>query len=59
MDQRFTGFFKSTYSAAGNGDCVEVAAGYGIVSMRDSKDVDRGVITVSHEAFRAFIDSVR
>ncbi|MET7324920.1 DUF397 domain-containing protein [Streptomyces sp. NPDC005549] len=58
MDREYTGFFKSSYSGDSE-QCVEVAPGCGVVPVRDSKNTDAGVITVSREAFKAFTDSVR
>ncbi len=54
----FSGFFKSSYSGDG-AECVEVAPGYEVVPVRDSKVADGDVITVSHTAFKAFVDFVR
>ncbi|EFE66552.1 DUF397 domain-containing protein [Streptomyces viridosporus] len=48
-------WFKSSYSGAEGGDCVEVAAGTGIVHIRDSKAVAGPVIRVSREAWAGFV----
>ena len=52
---------KSSYSNAEGGSCVEVADGLpGVVPVRDSKHSDGPVITVSVDAWRAFLgDLVR
>jgi hypothetical protein len=48
-------WFKSSYSGAEGGDCVEVAADRGTVHIRDSKAVAGPVIRVSHEAWAGFV----
>ncbi|MFI1952927.1 DUF397 domain-containing protein [Streptomyces xinghaiensis] len=48
-------WFKSSYSGAEGGQCVEVAPGEGIVHIRDSKDVAGPVIRVSREAWTGFV----
>ncbi|MEU6449682.1 DUF397 domain-containing protein [Streptomyces sp. NPDC046979] len=48
-------WFKSSYSGAEGGDCVEVAAGTGVVHIRDSKAMAGPVIHVSLEAWAGFL----
>ncbi|MEU9242154.1 DUF397 domain-containing protein [Streptomyces shenzhenensis] len=48
-------WFKSSYSGAEGGDCVEVAAGTGVVQIRDSKAVAGPVVRVSREAWAGFV----
>ncbi|MFD5806785.1 MULTISPECIES: DUF397 domain-containing protein [unclassified Streptomyces] len=48
-------WFKSSYSGAEGGQCVEVAAGTGVVHIRDSKAMAGPVIRVSREAWDGFI----
>ncbi|MFF0426021.1 DUF397 domain-containing protein [Streptomyces sp. NPDC004520] len=48
-------WFKSSYSGGDGGQCVEVAAGAGTVHVRDSKDVTRPSLRVSHDAWAGFI----
>ncbi|GAA3657245.1 DUF397 domain-containing protein [Streptomyces chitinivorans] len=48
-------WFKSSYSGAEGGQCVEVAAGTAAVHVRDSKAVAGPVLTVSHEAWAEFV----
>ncbi|MEU2332653.1 DUF397 domain-containing protein [Streptomyces sp. NPDC013172] len=48
-------WFKSSYSGAEGGDCVEVAADTGVVHIRDSKAVTGPVIRVSREAWAGFL----
>jgi hypothetical protein len=50
---------KSSYSANGGQDCVEVA-GNGSILIRDTKDRERGpVLRVSPEAWVQFTASLR
>ncbi|MFK0228278.1 DUF397 domain-containing protein [Streptomyces sp. NPDC090303] len=48
-------WFKSSYSGAEGGDCIEVAARAGAVHVRDSKDVARPGLCVSPEAWAGFV----
>ncbi|MFI1563183.1 DUF397 domain-containing protein [Streptomyces sp. NPDC020490] len=48
-------WFKSSYSGAEGGQCVEVAAGKGVVHIRDSKAMAGPVIRVSREAWAGFV----
>ena len=53
-------WFKSSYSNASSGDCVEVATGIDhIVPVRDSKVPDGDVLLVSPAAWAAFVAGVR
>ena len=48
---------KSTRSADGGGNCVEVADNLaGRVLVRDSKDPDGGVLTFAPATWQAFVD---
>ncbi|EMF30201.1 DUF397 domain-containing protein [Streptomyces pseudogriseolus] len=47
-------WFKSSYSGAEGGDCVEVAAGTAVVHVRDSKAAAGPVVTVSRDAWAGF-----
>ncbi|MFD5714865.1 DUF397 domain-containing protein, partial [Streptomyces pharetrae] len=51
-------WFKSSYSGAEGGQCVEVAADTGVVHIRDSKTVAGPVIRVSREAWAGFVGEV-
>lgn len=44
---------KSTHSDANGGDCIEVAA-TDLIMVRDTKDRNGPVLTVSTEAWRRF-----
>ncbi|MFP8959953.1 DUF397 domain-containing protein [Streptomyces nanhaiensis] len=48
-------WFKSNYSGAEGGQCVEVAAGTAAVHVRDSKAVAGPVVTVSRGAWAEFV----
>ncbi|MER6627475.1 DUF397 domain-containing protein [Streptomyces sp. NPDC000987] len=48
-------WFKSSYSGAEGGDCVEVASGTAGVHVRDSKAIAGPVVTVSREAWAGFV----
>jgi uncharacterized protein DUF397 len=50
-------WFKSSYSGAEGGECVEVASGTAAVHVRDSKDVAGPVLTVSPQAWADFVRS--
>jgi hypothetical protein len=60
VDRGFTGWFKSSYSGANNGDCVEVAFAPGRVGVRDSKQRGTGPVHVFAAAeWAAFVAGVR
>ncbi|TKT03299.1 DUF397 domain-containing protein [Streptomyces lasalocidi] len=48
-------WFKSSYSGAEGGQCVEVAADMTVVHVRDSKTAAGPVIRVSREAWAGFL----
>ncbi|ADI06366.1 hypothetical protein SBI_03245 [Streptomyces bingchenggensis BCW-1] len=48
-------WFKSSYSGAEGGDCVEVATGTAAVHIRDSKAAAGPVLTVSRGAWAGFV----
>ncbi|MGC9439534.1 DUF397 domain-containing protein [Streptomyces sp. WG5] len=48
-------WFRSSYSGAEGGQCVEVAADTGVVHIRDSKAMAGPVIRVSREAWAGFV----
>ncbi|KMS68927.1 hypothetical protein ACM01_37260 [Streptomyces viridochromogenes] len=49
---------KSSYSGSTGGECVEVADLPTLVAVRDSKNPDHGTLTLSPEAFTAFVAHV-
>ncbi|WP_413101464.1 DUF397 domain-containing protein [Streptomyces sp. Inha503] len=48
-------WFKSSYSGGGGGECVEVAIRPEAIHIRDSKTPQGDRLTVSPEAWAAFI----
>ncbi|MDT7839223.1 DUF397 domain-containing protein [Streptomyces justiciae] len=46
---------KSSYSGSSGGDCVEVAQLTPHIAVRDSKNPDAGVFSVTREAFTRFV----
>ncbi|MBD3009157.1 DUF397 domain-containing protein [Streptomyces sp. 5-10] len=59
ISDRDGGWFKSSYSGAGNTECVEAAFWPGSTAVRDSKDPGGPVIGVSHRAWADFVAAVR
>ncbi|MBX4174875.1 DUF397 domain-containing protein [Streptomyces rochei] len=49
-------WFKSSYSGAEGGQCVEVAASTGAVHVRDSKTTAGPTLTVSRETWSGFVE---
>ncbi|NUR03893.1 MAG: DUF397 domain-containing protein [Streptomyces sp.] len=49
---------KSSYSGNTGGDCVEVADLTPHIAVRDSKSPGTGTLTLSPEAYRAFVGYV-
>lgn len=52
-------WFKSSYSSDQGGNCVEVAACPGAVHVRDSKDPDGPVLTLTPDAWADFVRFAR
>lgn len=51
---------KSSRSNTNNGNCVEVGTTVvGVVAVRDSKDPNGPVLSVSSDEWRAFLSNVR
>jgi hypothetical protein len=51
---------KSSYSAGGDNDCVEVADGYpGLVPVRDSKTPTSPPLILAVAAWSGFVDGVK
>ncbi|MGW0860274.1 DUF397 domain-containing protein [Streptomyces sp. NPDC002690] len=48
-------WFKSTYSGAEGGNCLEVAASPGAVHVRDSKQRPGPTLTVAPDAWASFV----
>jgi hypothetical protein len=52
-------WFTSSHSGPNGGQCVEVGRGLpGLVPVRDSKDPDGPVLTLSPAAWRSFLAAV-
>ncbi|WP_406478439.1 DUF397 domain-containing protein [Streptomyces sp. NBC_01615] len=49
-------WFKSSYSGAEGGECLEAAAKPGTVHVRDSKDPARAQLTFRRSEWAAFVD---
>ncbi|MER6614935.1 DUF397 domain-containing protein [Streptomyces xantholiticus] len=49
-------WFKSTYSGAEGGDCIEVAACPGTIHVRDSKVTAGPTLRVASEGWAAFVE---
>lgn len=50
-------WFKSSYSGAEGGDCVEIATGNGTVHVRDSKNATGPVLTLTPETWATFVEN--
>lgn len=50
---------RSGGAGSGSGNCVEVPVGTHVVSVRDSKAPNEGVITVSAEHWKSFVTGIR
>ncbi|SEC33311.1 DUF397 domain-containing protein [Streptomyces melanosporofaciens] len=59
IPDRDAGWFKSSYSGAGNTECVEASFGPGRAAVRDSKEPGRGVLGFSDRAWADFVTAVR
>ncbi|MET8180798.1 DUF397 domain-containing protein [Streptomyces sp. NPDC005336] len=60
ISERDGGWFKSSYSGAGNTECVEAAFLDGVrTGVRDSKDPGGPVLRFSSGAWRDFVAAVR
>ncbi|WSQ09357.1 DUF397 domain-containing protein [Streptomyces sp. NBC_01231] len=55
----FTGWFKSSYSGGGQGECLEVARGHARVPVRDSKVVSGPALVFAADEWAAFVGAVR
>ncbi|MFF4792184.1 DUF397 domain-containing protein [Streptomyces sp. NPDC001276] len=52
-------WFKSSYSGAEGGDCVEVASSATVVHVRDSKAAAGPILAISREAWAGFVGAAR
>ncbi|MFE7755947.1 DUF397 domain-containing protein [Streptomyces sp. NPDC057429] len=54
-----SGWHKSSYSGGDQGECLEVARGYDVVPVRDSKVTDGPTVVASAASWSAFVTAVR
>ena len=54
-----SGWYKSSYSGGDQGECLEVAVGYGVVPVRDSKVVNGPAVIASADSWSFFVEAVR
>lgn len=52
-------FFKSSYSANANGECVECSERQHAFLVRDSKTSDGAVLSFTHPAWGEFTEALR
>ncbi|KUN01303.1 hypothetical protein AQI95_30665 [Streptomyces yokosukanensis] len=57
-ENTFTGWYKSSYSGGGQGECLEVARGHVAVPVRDSKDISRPALLFSADSWTSFVTAV-
>ncbi|CAM5285877.1 hypothetical protein GCM10010329_19650 [Streptomyces spiroverticillatus] len=50
---------KSSYSGGNQGECLEVADGYALVPVRDSKNPDGPALVFPPAAFARFVTAVQ
>ena len=51
--------WRKASRSVGNGECVEISSGPGLVSIRDSKNPEGPVLSYPADAFRTFLDAVK
>ncbi|MEU1086061.1 DUF397 domain-containing protein [Streptomyces sp. NPDC005892] len=54
-----SGWFKSSYSAGDQGECLEVAGGYSAVPVRDSKVANGPALVFSTAGWSSFVAAVK
>ncbi|MEU2114887.1 DUF397 domain-containing protein [Streptomyces sp. NPDC016459] len=54
-----TGWYKSSYSGGGQGECLEVARGHAGVPVRDSKAVTGPAVVFSAHGWSSFVTAVK
>ncbi|WP_433397812.1 DUF397 domain-containing protein [Streptomyces sp. CA-146814] len=54
-----TGWFKSSYSGGGQGECLEVARGHATVPVRDSKAANGPALMFSTQDWTRFVTAVK
>ncbi|WP_406861031.1 DUF397 domain-containing protein [Streptomyces sp. HUAS MG47] len=53
------GWYKSSYSGGGQGECLEVARGHARVPVRDSKAVAGPAVVFSADGWSVFVAAVK
>jgi hypothetical protein len=53
------GVFRKAQASAYDGNCVEIAATFTSVSIRNSRDPERVLWGLSHQAFTALVEAVK
>ncbi|MFE3773776.1 DUF397 domain-containing protein [Streptomyces sp. NPDC059122] len=53
-----TGWYKSSYSGGGQGDCLEVARGHATIPVRDSKRPTGPALLFSPASWSSFVTAV-
>ena len=53
------GWYKSSYSGGSQGECLEVARGYDVVPVRDSKVAHGPAVVASAASWSTFVEAVR
>ncbi|MGW1428881.1 DUF397 domain-containing protein [Streptomyces sp. NPDC002431] len=56
---RLTGWRKSSYSGASNGECLEVVDGHASIPVRDSKNPTGPAILFTAHGWSAFVAAVK
>ncbi|MFB7480005.1 DUF397 domain-containing protein [Streptomyces anulatus] len=54
-----TGWFKSSYSGGGNGECLAVARGHATFPVRDSKAADGPAVVFSASGWSSFVTALK
>jgi hypothetical protein len=52
-------FRKSSYSANGGSDCVEIGQATEVIGVRDTTDRDGGTLRFTAEAWQTFLGTIR
>ncbi|MEU0371535.1 DUF397 domain-containing protein [Streptomyces sp. NPDC006283] len=53
-----TGWYKSSYSGGGQGECLEIARGHAGVPVRDSKAANGPALLFSAEGWSSFVSAL-
>lgn len=58
-EHSFNGWYKSSYSGANQGECLEVATGYTAVPVRDSKALSGPAVVFSPAGWSSFVEAIK